>query len=253
MTIDRSTPISRERAKALEMAAWDAIAPQRAADLAAGKDPSYKYVLSPGVLSLIPTAATHVLDVGCGVGRLTKMLAKPSRYATGIDPSQVSTDIAREYTREDERIKIHNLTIEQYVGLGYTGHDAAVALMVMQDVVDLQGFLGGCSAALKSGGSFVAAITHPVHWPDYWGYSKEPWFDVSKEIYIESQFRTSWTNSGIKTLHVHRPQSAYISALEDNGFHEIDSWAPMMPRATQKNLGIHWKSPHFWFLRARKR
>ncbi|MFL6208459.1 MAG: methyltransferase domain-containing protein [Pyrinomonadaceae bacterium] len=39
------------------------------------------------LLSLVPNAAVSVLDVGCGLGRLTAKLARPNRVVTGVDLS----------------------------------------------------------------------------------------------------------------------------------------------------------------------
>lgn len=248
-----SSPVvlSREQAKQLEIRAWDRIAPRRAADLDANRDPSYNHVLVPAIQQLIGRRPRHVLDAGCGVGRLTLELARKSGSVVAIDPSAVSAELARHHVRSRANVNVHDLSIEQYAGLGYNGHDCCVALMVMQDVVDLDAFLAAARKVLDPRGQIVAAITNPKYWPKYWGYENAPWFDYEKEIFIRSEFRTSLSSSGISTLHVHRPKTMYLSALTKAGFGEIESWEPMMPESIQRRSGVSWDYPHFWIVRGR--
>jgi SAM-dependent methyltransferase len=55
------------------------------------------------LLSLIPATATHVLDVGCGLGRLTWAIATSGRYVVGVDLSPAMVDRARGLTSEWSR------------------------------------------------------------------------------------------------------------------------------------------------------
>lgn len=242
--------LTRHEAEQLEIRAWDRIASRRAADLDANRDPSYTHVLMPTIRELLGRNSKNVLDAGCGVGRLTAELAQRARTVVGIEPSVVSADLARRHVRSKSNVRIHDLTIQQYAGLGYGGHDACVALMVLQDVVDLSSFLCSARSVLEPGGRLIAAVTHPKYWPKYWRYEAEPWFDYSREIFIRSEFRTSLSESGVSTLHVHRPIAMYESGLAEAGFRDIRSWEPMMPRAVQKQAGVDWLYPHFWFVQA---
>ncbi|WP_224276382.1 class I SAM-dependent methyltransferase [Nocardioides lacusdianchii] len=248
-----ANPISKTRAQELEVAAWDLVAQRRAQDLDGDRDPSYRYVLAPGVTSLMPPNCGSVIDIGCGVGRFTKTLRSFAKSVVGIDPSAVSARIASQHVMRLSNIQIQNVTISQYALSNAVKHDAAVALMVLQDVVDLSGFLHASARTLREGAPLIGAVTHPRHWPEYWGYSQSPWFDYEKEIYIQSEFRTSLSATGVKTLHVHRPTSMYLDAFSDSGFGKVETWEPMMEPSVQRLTGVKWKKPHFWFFRAHKK
>lgn len=239
----------------LEVAPWNSLAPLRARDLDSGNDPSFEHVLLPTFQALLrkPRRASSLLDIGCGVGRLTRRIATNLHgSATAIDPSPVSAQLAQQYLATEHRFAVHNMTIQQYVALGYGGHDVAIASMVMQDLVDLDSFLEACRTSLRPGGRLLASVTHPYYWPTYWHYDRQPWYRYDREIYIKSEFRTSLSQTGIETLHVHRPLQAYFAALRGAGFGVDRILEPMMPPVEQRRSGVHWTTPHFLFFDARR-
>lgn len=249
------TRIDAEEARRLEIAPWDRIAPLRARDLDSGNDPSFERVILPTFRALLAKRRVNsLLDIGCGVGRLTRRLSSLSRGpVTAIDPSPVSTQIAQEHLRGDDRYRVHNMSIEQYTSLGFGGHDAAISSMVMQDVVDLPSFLESCRGAISSQGSLFGCITHPYFWPTYWHYDSKPWYRYDREIFIRSEFRTSLSRSGIETLHVHRPVQSYVNAMISSGFSIRRIVEPVMTAADQRKNGVHWTSPHFLFIEGVRR
>lgn len=248
--------ISAQEARKLEIAPWDALAPLRARDLDAGKDPSFESVTLPTFRAMLRKhgRASSLLDIGCGVGRLTKRLADLAQETiTAIDPSPVSAQLAQQHLGSSHHRAIHNMTIQQYVNLRYGGHDVAVASMVMQDLVDVTSFLEACRSSLLPGGRLLISISHPYYWPTYWHYDDQPWYRYDREIYIRSEFRTSLSSSGIETLHVHRPLASYFTSLRRAGFTIEQLLEPMMPLTEQKRSGVHWTTPHFLFLEAKRR
>lgn len=62
--------------------------------------PEYPAVLLDYLLSITP-AHHHALDVGCGTGQLTTLLACAFDKVTGIDPSQTQIDNAQSHPRVD--------------------------------------------------------------------------------------------------------------------------------------------------------
>lgn len=246
----QSTSITRSEARSLEISAWDRIARLRARDLDADRDPSFRFVLAPGVSSLVPQGARRVLDIGCGVGRFTRELVSPSRSVVAIDPSPVSAELSKQHLNPFRNAKVLNQTIQEYAIDAGATHDAAVALMVLQDITELDSFLRSAGTVLQKNAPLVGAITHPRYWPQYWGYDKAPWFKYDQELFIRSAFRTSLTTTDVSTLHVHRPIRMYRQAFESAGFTNMGSWEPMMAAHAQRNSGVSWRGPHFWFFRA---
>jgi len=251
---ERASLVEREEARLLEISPWDAVAPIRARDLDSGRDPSFERVIVPTFRSLLGhRRIVSLIDIGCGVGRLTKRISELTRASiTAIDPSPVSIQIAQQHLGNSPKFVLHNMTIQQYTRLGYGGHDTAIASMVMQDLVDLSDFLEACHKSLRPGGRLIAAITHPSFWPSYWNYASEPWYRYDRELYIRSEFRTSLSKSGVDTLHVHRPMESYFDRFHESGFAVARIREPLMPEADQIRNGVRWNSPHFLFFDAKR-
>jgi len=245
--------LSESEAIKLEVAPWDQLAPSRALDLDAGTDLSFRHVLLPTTLGLVGKRAKRsVVDVGCGTGRLATELAGISARVVGVDPSSVSIELAKVHAqRRHQRIAFETSTAHE-ASLAYPGQfEAAVANMVLMDVVDLRAMCDSIAALLRPRGTLVATITHPHFWSDYWGYSAAPWFEYGKQLFIRSEFRTSTMRSGISTLHCHRPLETYSKALHSAGFRELELFEPRLPPRIQTSSGVSWTTPHFLALRAR--
>ncbi len=251
----RATRIDAAEARLLEVEPWDKVVPLRANDLDSGSDPSFEKVILPTFRTLLARRdITSLLDVGCGAGRLTRRLSDLSRGSiVAIDPSQVSAQIAQEHLGSDDRCLVHNMSIQRYAASGFGGHDACVVSMVMQDVVDLASFLESCSEVIGPRGSLYCCVAHPCFWPAYWHYDSQPWFSYDREIFIRSEFRTSLSNSGIDTLHVHRPMHRYVNELLGHGFRVKSLLEPMMSAEDQRNNGVTWRTPHFLFIECVRR
>lgn len=62
--------------------------------------------------SAVGEAAQRVLDLGCGTGRLTTVLARRGHHVTGIDPARASLDAARAKPGGDLVTWIHGTVVD---------------------------------------------------------------------------------------------------------------------------------------------
>lgn len=192
---------------------WDAIAFERDRQLRGGVDRSFDEVLCPWVLAQLHDAES-IIDVGCGTGVLTERISTDRARVVGIDPSAKSIEIARKH---NPRGLYHVASLSQWVeGNPGARFDLAVANMVLMDVLDVPAFLRGLRS-VTAGGRVAMTFTHPMFWPDYWGYRTEDGFDYLAELAIESPFRTAAQDLEHRTTHFHRPLSWYVSAIARAG------------------------------------
>lgn len=231
---------------------WDAIVSVRARQLAGDTDVSYHEVLTPAVMRLlgkVPDGST-VLDVGCGTGFLTAKLARPNVRVLGIDPSASSI---REAEAHASRLGITTLEFEaspvETLAPPTSRFDFVVANMTLMDLPDLGGATRAISQLAAESCVVVWTITHPWFWPCYWGYEGEPWFDYSREIFIESEFRISKERTRFSTTHVHRPLEAYVSAFRAEGFSIEVVEEPKPDTGTMSMYPDPWAFPRFLAVR----
>lgn len=244
--------ITKTQAVQMEIQPWDDIAEHRAHSLDGGKDLTLNHISVPTILELLAEKHYHhILDAGCGVGRLTKHLTTRAQHVTGVDPSKTSIEHAEKYLNKTNNVTLHNTTVEQYAHTHANNHDAVISLMVLQDVINLKETLKALYETLQPGGILVGAITHPQHFPVYRGYVNEPWFDYNKELFIKSEFHTTLTRSNIETLHVHRPIKQYLDTLTQIGFTDTKLTEPLLDIQLEKQH-IKWDTAHLLFFKTQK-
>jgi SAM-dependent methyltransferase len=101
------------------------------------------------------------LDIGCGDGHNTRLLAKRGAHVTAIDIAEVFIQHARELeTKEPLGIDYH---VASAVELPVPDEvfDFATAFMSLMDIPETDRALGEVVRVLKPGGFFQFSITHP--------------------------------------------------------------------------------------------
>jgi len=200
---------------------WDRAAPTRERQIATGKDHSAIHVLAPAILQAAAQCdVSRVLDVGCGTGWLTVLIAHNAAEVLGVDPSGVSIEIARKH-HNAANVRYEEATVESLAERMPNTFTLAFANMTLSTSPNLSLALGAVSALLKPRRRFLFTIPHPCFFPTYWHYANEPWFEYGSEIAISERFHILAETSDFQTTHVHRPLERYVSELSAAGFRII--------------------------------
>lgn len=140
---------------------WEQIAEDWVAH--ADKNDYRNIFLIPHTFSLLgEVAGKKVLDVGCGEGLYTRMLAAKGASVTGIDGSTSLIEIAkRRAEKEDLDIAYQVTNASSLSGIGDENFDIVLAAMSLMDVEDYDGAAREIHRVLRSGGDFLMSITHP--------------------------------------------------------------------------------------------
>ncbi|MBN1975298.1 MAG: methyltransferase domain-containing protein [Sedimentisphaerales bacterium] len=234
---------------------WDNISKIRYNQIIDGKDISYRYVILPCVLDLAKKSNfSKVIDIGCGTGVLTSMLAKRSNKVLAIDISPKSIEITKSHCKKQKNILFNTISIEDYAfKCKSQTFTLAIANMTIMTCLNLFSFLKAIEKLLIKGGTFIMTGIHPCFWPQYWGYDKAKWFDYKKEIIIEAPFRISKDITEYKTTHIHRPLDMYINMLIRCGFIINKIIEPIPNNNIQKLYPNIWKFPRFIGIRCIKK
>lgn len=163
-------------------AAWDRNVQSRARELESRTDLSYRWLCN-WIMRNIPRT-TRVLDVGCGLGFLSRELAVAGNRVTAVDLSLESIAYARAHNKGPHYVHGTPATLRTNEPF-----DVVVLNMVLQSSPDLTSLLSECVDRLSSDGIMLVTIPHP------WNYLQrrldrpDEQFSYGRELAFEIPFR----------------------------------------------------------------
>lgn len=196
---------------------WDAIAVERFKQLNDAQDQSYENILKPNLIKrLLKYNLENVLDVGCGVGTLTKEIAKYAKAVTGIDISGESIKIAQQANGAGNVNYLTGAIGNLKASKPFT---TIYANMVFMDMPEIDTAINNLKKIAENKCHILITITHPAYWPIYWEYYTQPAFSYLKETEIKTEFKTRFKNyPGFDTHHYHRPINYYLNKFLEAGY-----------------------------------
>ncbi len=231
------------------VSAWDNNAKQRHAQILAGKDTSFSKIMSPLFVRLVSQIKdienSTILDIGCGSGILTSLLANKAKKVIGIDPSSISIEIAKESFDLLENVTFKCSPIEKF--LPKNKFEVAVSHMAIQTITNLKKTFTTVSKLLEKQGVFIFSIPHPCFWAFY-----KPEIFKSNYIYSKTSnhnihFTISNDPNPLPSLvpYHHRSIETYTSHLKNAGFQITQIFEPFPDKNIQKEYPSKWEYPHF--------
>jgi SAM-dependent methyltransferase len=159
----------------------------------------------PEFQRFVPAPGRLTVDVGCGEGRLGRVLAASGHRVVGFDASPTSARAAATHP------EAHPVAVADAVHLPLPGGaaDLAIAFMSLHDFDDLPGAVTEVARVLTPDGRFCIALLHPALTARLvGGYAAERRYSFTVE------------NGGLQMTYegTHRPLAAYFDALEAAGF-----------------------------------
>ena len=110
---------------------------------------------------LKPGADTLVLDYGCGVGSITKLIFDRGFRVEAYDPSSVNIDIAKAYRLPQERVSFHVLH-DQGESLPDHRYEAVICSSVIEFVQDPDRLLAHFYRCLKPNGILLISFANKL-------------------------------------------------------------------------------------------
>jgi len=105
----------------------------------------------------------RVLDVGCGMGRYTFLLAERGIQVEGLELSPFLTDRLREYDAGRYNIPVHNVDLFRPPPEMRERFDAVVGFFMLHHLLNLQQAFDAIQFLLKPGGRMVFVEPNPLN------------------------------------------------------------------------------------------
>jgi ubiquinone/menaquinone biosynthesis C-methylase UbiE len=180
--------------------------------LVRGGDAAFEWH-APAFLELLPPPGRLTVDVGCGEGRLTRMLRERGDRVVAVDAAPTLVRLARE-TDPDGDYRVAEATA---LPLGDVEADLVVAFMSLQDVDDAESAIREAACVLEARGRFCAALVHPAASAgELEGGDLDPKL-VIRGSYLDAR-RDLRPLGSVTVPQFHRPLEWYSRALEDAVF-----------------------------------
>ena len=232
--------------------AWEAQAENWAAwARTPGHDHFYLDINLPSFLELLPPPGGLTVDLGCGEGRLGRILQERGHRIVSVDASPT---LARLATTHEVRQPVAVADMSA-LPLRDDAVDLAVAFMSLQDVDDMDGALDEAGRILVAGGQLCFAVVHPLNSAGtFESRSPESRFLIEGSYLDSFRYADDIERDGIRMqFHSqHRPLESYSRALEKAGFVVEAIREPAYTGGAGKEL--RWsRVPAFLHLRAVRR
>ena len=249
---------------------WDENAAEWTRGVRAGYDVFREYVSMPAFLAILPDLSDErVLDVGCGEGYNTRILADLCGEIIGIDVSEKMVAAAREAESGEPRGIEYHTTSGNDLGMFEDGSfDAVVSTMAMMDMADYEGCIRECARVLKSGGLLQFSILHPIammrgfKWiendqgkrvcavvGDYFGLEPtKPGSEVEEWVFSAAPAQVQAKAKPFRIPQFFRTISEYFNALTDAGFQVARIEEPYADERMAKEYNLNETRIVPWFM-----
>ena len=183
----------------------------------AGADPEYEEQILPLARAEL-SGFDRVLDVGCGDGQISRLLAAAGAAVVGVDPTWNQIRVAGERGGGPSFVRCGAAE------LPFTDEsfDAAVACLVFEHIDDVHGAIDEIARVVRPGGRFSFFLNHPLlqtpgsGWiSDYTVEPPESYWRIGP--YLVEQDSVEQVERGVFIRFVHRPLSTYLNALGEAG------------------------------------
>ncbi len=169
----------------------------------------------PHLLELLPPPGRLTIDVGCGEGRLPRILRERGHAVVGVDASL--TLVARAAGLGSKQYVVADAAQLPIRG---SSADLVVSYMSLHDIDDLAATIAEIGRVLIAGGRFCFSIVHPINSAGaYTERTAEAPFVIDGS-YLAARRNQYFTDRGgiPMTFHSeHRPLTRYFEAMKGAG------------------------------------
>lgn len=195
----------------------------------------------------------RIVDVACGQGIASRMLAANGAQVTGVDSSESMIANARRHgTPTGHEITFAVDDGETLATLDDNSFEGATCQLALMDIPDLDGALASIARVLRPGGWLAFVIGHPVFLaPDSQRTTIDGRPAVAITNYFEERFWRSTNAEGVRRAGNHqRMMSTYLNSLSRAGFVIEEAAEPIANDLLAQQQPLYAEVPIFFAARA---
>jgi ubiquinone/menaquinone biosynthesis C-methylase UbiE len=201
------------------------------------EDTYQEKLIKPNLLRILsPKPGEEILDVGCGQGYFSRELAKAGAKVVGIDIAGELIKLAKGHGGKNEAYLV--LSAEKMSPILAARFDAAICVLALQNIKNLQVAVLEIARVLKPGGRCVLVLNHPafrIPSASSWNYDEKTniqYRNISKylsEISQQVDMTQGITDPKKKkwTMSFHHPLQVYFKAFFKAGLcvTRLEEWS----------------------------
>lgn len=138
------------------------------------------------------SSTDHVLDLGCGYGRVAKQIASVAKKVTGIDISEYNIDLAKEYTQNNQNC---NFAVMDAKDLDFPDDCFDMTICVQNGIsafkIDPYELLKESIRVTKNGGLILYSSYSEKFWDD-----RLKWFQLQSDHQLIGEIDQGLTRKG---------------------------------------------------------
>jgi ubiquinone/menaquinone biosynthesis C-methylase UbiE len=204
-----------------------------------GKDNCRYYMNNPAMFRMLgKIRGKKVLDLGCGEGFNTRMMARRGAEVTGIDFAEKMLSLAKDSEKRDRLgIKYYICNATKLSIFKNSTFDIVSSFMTIQDIANYRQALKEVNRVLKKNGRLVIGTTHPCFEKTLY---RDKRYHRDERYFKNKTYKLYWKMKRLTkhftTTSFHRTLTEYSDALHKAGF--VISRI-IEPKPTKKGLKIH--------------
>ncbi len=202
-------------------ASWDEVADDYHKTVGETGDSYHRTYVNPVIFDILGRVkGRSILDLACGQGYLSRILARKGAKVIGIDISERMLEIAQT-SEKSEPLGIQYIQSNSgdMTKIADASMDCVVSTFGFHDIREIDTTIEECSRVLKKGGKLIFAIPHPFTYARRMQDEQGYYLQIRDYMSIKEIPHPKYKDSDVVAFH--RPLSYYFEKLFSVGFHMI--------------------------------